>query len=115
MSLTPESQLYTETQGVAPFNWFKVLTHNMETNAECDRALAVKSGAWVTCACGNTCAIIPRNENGKPTDRWLSDLGIKFCSQVGHGKWQFAIWTLHAIEHRSAEILEELRTAASVK
>ena len=65
------------------------------------------SGEWVTCACGNQCSILDRDENGEPVDDELAELGSDFYYEVNDLEWKAAKLTLKAIEMRSAELIAE--------
>jgi hypothetical protein len=86
---------------------------NMKSNA----------GDWVTCACGNTCRILPRKgAAGEPEDEELSDLGMVFYKKVHAMYFSFecknkiafkdsrilAIETLKKIEARSLFLIDEI-------
>lgn len=65
---------YSETVGEKPFDWNKFLNKARITEKEWDDAFT-KAHSWTTCACGNQCAVIPRDEKGKPDDELLVTLG----------------------------------------
>ena len=65
------------------------------------------AGEWVTCACGNQCSILPRDEVGEPKDDYLSELGSDFYYEVNDLDWKAAKLTLKAIEKRSAQLIAE--------
>ena len=46
------------------------------------KAAKVQAGGWTTCACGNLCAIIPRNSEGKPYDKLLANLGGNYSEGI---------------------------------
>lgn len=96
---------YSETQGVPAFDWWKAL-ENPQNHSHWD--LCALAQSWVTCACGNQCAIIPRDVHarypGQPVDEGLSALGIRFHSLVEGACWERAKGVLAEIEARS-EIL----------
>lgn len=78
--------------------------------------LARQASDWVTCACGNQCEIIPRdnrrfglssNPNAAPKDNVLADLGVKFYSDVSLENVNAAEETLQKIEERSAYLIKE--------
>jgi hypothetical protein len=99
---------YAELKGKESFDWNKFLENppkyfSNEHFDACDLA-----EAWVTCACGNLCDIIPRNQIGSPVDEELQRLGIMFHLDIDDGQWQNAKTTLWLIEKRSAEIIFEL-------
>lgn len=78
---------YAQKQGKKSFNWNKFLSKNFtkfskEREDELFDADELASN-WVTCACGNQCAIIPRCETtSAPKDGQLYKLGSKFCDKV---------------------------------
>src|SRR5258706_9054437 len=73
---------YAESQGKKPFNWNAFLKKKTYTPAELRKASRLAQ-SWVTCACGNMCAIIPRDSfcDG-PEDSQLSKLGTRFYGQI---------------------------------
>jgi hypothetical protein len=68
------------------------------------------AGDWVTCACGEQNARIPREpgSKGRPADDDLAYLGMDFYSAVTRQDPFGARAVLVKIEHRAAEILAEL-------
>lgn len=104
---------YCETRGEKPFDW----------NRELDELIAGRSGSltddrrldmafhWVTCACGNQCAIIPRlsieHNPGAPEDNQLAHLGMRFHDDITCRAWLGAKQTLARIEARSAILIAE--------
>jgi hypothetical protein len=99
---------YTETQGQEPFDWNKFLENPPEYASTeyldaCDLA-----EAWVTCACGNLCDIIPRSPLGCPLDDYLQLLGINFNNSIQDAEYDDAKEILAKIEKRSEEIIFEL-------
>lgn len=67
------------------------------------------SGSWVTCACGNQCAIIPRDGDGRPTDMGLYALGHAFHNQIDLELYTEASKTLMQIEKHSAELVAKIK------
>lgn len=106
---------YAETKGAEPFDWNKALK-GLRTGirAQNQTELSIRAKSWVTCACGNLCAEIPRwkFEKGRPVDERLADLGADFACHVAACKWSEARQTLAEIEKRSGEILADLRESA---
>jgi S-ribosylhomocysteine lyase LuxS involved in autoinducer biosynthesis len=99
---------YAETQGQESFDWNKFLENppekgSLEHLEACDLA-----EAWVTCACGNLCDIIPRSPLGCPIDDYLELLGIAFNNNIQDAEYDVAKKILARIENRSAEIIFEL-------
>jgi len=112
---------YAETKGKAPFDWKAFLEKESYTKDELFYAKELAKN-WVTCACGNQCDVIPRGYDGKPLDRRLKKLGRELfvcinamCYPFEDSEEQFeycrqsAISTLHAIEARSQEIINQIK------
>ena len=62
--------------------------------------------SWTTCACGNMCDIIPRDEWGAPLDDELRTLGVLFPTYIHGEQYDAAINTLDKIEKRSATLIK---------
>lgn len=71
--------------------------------------LVNESKEWVTCACGNQCVIIPRNDSGSPVDRKLFDLGVRFHRSVVRRDKKSALKILNKIEERSAYLIKQIK------
>ena len=67
------------------------------------------SRSWVTCACGNTCSIIPRFKSGKPKNNKLFKYGVLFCEQIEQGNYTMAKFTLKNIELLSTAIIHNIK------
>ena len=100
---------YSEDQGKEAFDWNKALSVENISGKTWDE-LAQKAGDWVTCACGNQCAIIPRYEDGEPKDKVLSLLGSAegFYGAIKDRDKKYAIELLEMIELRSAVLIKRL-------
>ncbi len=115
---------YVLTRGRAkPFDWNAFLANPCQ-KMDCGELLhaSTLAGSWVTCACGNQCAVLPRNENAAPQDGTLYELGKSFSSlidrlqekclqgdcEAGERYRERAQECLEHIELRSAELLMEL-------
>lgn len=99
---------YAEEEGVEPFNWHAFLELAIEDAITGQESLDAIDEAedWVTCACGNQCALIPRDPNhGSPLDEKLRELGVNFMLAIGSCDYQGAKIILTRIEQRSSEIL----------
>ena len=95
---------YSEANGKPNINWFEELNkENIDW-----KNLEDLSCEWVTCACGNQCSIIPRDFRGAPLDEELSKLGFQFNEDIEARRREMALEKLHAIEHRSAEVIKQL-------
>jgi hypothetical protein len=100
---------YTETQGQESFDWNKFLENPPEKGSEEHLDACDLAEAWVTCACGNLCDIIPRSPlGGCPLDDKLEFLGIGFNNSIQDAEYDDAKEILAKIEKRSEEIIAEL-------
>lgn len=100
---------YAESNGIPAFDWNDALDHPGEFID-----LHLKSRDWVTCACGNQCAIIPRHkeamgfqQRGEPKDDSLSDLGCEFHECVLESDYTKAKMILGQIEAHSAILIAQ--------
>ena len=70
----------------------------------------LEAGSWVTCACGEITAGIPRGDGVNaliPQDEVLVRLGNQFSTDVGNDTRIFAAKTLVAIEKRATVVAKE--------
>lgn len=109
-STAPDLRTFAETHNQA-FDWFKWLQDALVTTPtedQWDRALWIAQ-SWVTCACGNQCAIIPRHGNGMPKDDILRELGSDagFFGAIKKREPDKALQYLRLIEHHSAYLIEK--------
>lgn len=74
---------YAESQREQTFDWNKFLNKEFHSYGELKQGLKLSS-SWVTCACGNQCAIIPRLRNGEPIDEHLRTLGRQFSIAINN-------------------------------
>ncbi len=75
---------YAEQEGKNNvFDWNAFFAKKEYTQKELNDA-ADRSNEWTSCATGNMCAIIPRDEDGVPTDDKLADLGSRFADIVNN-------------------------------
>ena len=72
---------YTEHKGKESFDWNAFLNKETYTLEELINAKML-ANSWITCACGNQCEIIPRNETGSPCDIILYELGLDFSYAI---------------------------------
>lgn len=100
--------VFTETKHRPTINWNEELDKKIagRGNAMPAQELAEYSGSWVTCAVGNTCAIIPRTYGGEPYDYKLLNLGVEFHEAIKRCQWRNAKIILLKIEERSAEVIK---------
>lgn len=97
---------YAESQGQSPFDWNKVLANPPQRDSKEHEVLRRLAARWVTCACGNQCAIIPRESlYGTPIDQGLVSLGLNFSYMVARGEWNEARDILKRIETRASQLI----------
>lgn len=96
---------YAEAKGEAPFDWNKFLVKNRFTDGDWNSAFRL-SASYVTCACGNQCEIIPRDNAGVPDDPELKELGMLFFDAITQENPKWAKEVLEKIEKRSAELIK---------
>lgn len=89
------------------FNWPLFLARTDQTREEWDEAND-RAGDWVTCACGNQCAAIPRDHHGEPRDEVLAALGMDFYDAIDCENAEEARQVLDKIEARSIDILTNM-------
>lgn len=90
------------------FNWLAVLK-DLAAGAPLSRGehldLFVLAREWPTCACGQLCKQLPRDDAGRPLDHKLDRLGSRFFNAVGTKHWEEAIRTFQQIEARTEKLL----------
>lgn len=111
----PDMHTWAEENGRPPMNWYDFLATD-HTEEEWQKASEL-SQSWVTCACGNQCASIPRANYDQanqchPIDRILTWLGVRFHWAVCRKEVGKAKRILNAIERRSGQLLSRMRRAA---
>ena len=91
------------------FDWLVFLQHAVDSHGavnDTDYMRACQMAAeWPTCACGQLCKDLPRNERFQPHDTDLSHLGGHFYAHVGARRWREALDTFKLIEERTAYLL----------
>jgi hypothetical protein len=106
MTKTPT---YNDQQIRTPFfDWNIFLNKKNITSAQFIDAKN-KSSKWVTCACGNQCASIPRDLYGEPKDQLLRGYGNDFGYAILTRNVPHAKILLNKIEKRSQQILNEIQ------
>lgn len=106
---------YTQINNKKPFDWNKFLDRAIKGKTTEDENIEAENLAqsWVTCACGNQCAIIPRHPcdsiapEGTPMDEQLAELGQEFFFAIEDEDFKSAKHILKRIEKRSAKIIEQ--------
>ena len=107
-----QSQLksYSEVAGGISIDWWRELDR-LEKKSIGGDDLHIRlnhlAASWVTCACGNQCEVIPR-EDGVPVDTELNTLGMKFYVDVRDMDISAARNTLEKIEKRSATLIARI-------
>ena len=103
------NKTYSEAKGIGPFDWKKALSKKRISGKTWEE-LRIKATSWVTCACGNQCAVIPRDVSGEPRDKVLAVLGGNegFYGCIRDRNKKDALYILSLIELRSAHIIKEL-------
>jgi len=99
--------LYVEQEDEVPFDWNAFLDKADKNNLSADdwEDAGWEASDWTTCACGNQCAVLPRDNIGKPLDKLLVGLGMKFCRAIIGEDIDGATAILAQIEQRSAYLL----------
>jgi hypothetical protein len=109
--MTNEEFVYQESLRKIPkdFNWFAVLK-DLRAGRPIEREewakLSQMAGNWITCACGQLCQSLPRNNFGCPRDGKLAAYGTVFYHDIESCNWSKALQTMHKIEARTMELLE---------
>jgi hypothetical protein len=98
------SKTYTETKNNDPFNWNQALSNSDITLGQWED-MENRANDWVTCAVGNQCAVIPRDEYGSPLDEELEWQGLSFMMAIQNRDIDEAKDVLRSIEMRSAELI----------
>lgn len=85
----------------APFDWVEALS---DSNPEWGD-LKLRAACWPTCACGNQCIVLERNDLGVPIDSLLFSLGMQFSERIQARDSKGALEVLIRIEKRSAVLI----------
>lgn len=100
-------ETYAKQHGKKPFNWNKFLNQEEINENEWLNAESLAEN-WVTCACGNQCDVIPRDEYGMPLDYDLIHIGLLFYYDIQERNNKGAKIRLADIEKRSAQLIKEI-------
>lgn len=122
MKITKET--FAEAKGADRTDWckklrqLKKLKHAADLGVRGDsayhayetafRLARAASANWVTCACGNQCAVIPRHIDGRPWDTELDRLGVGFYFHVNMEEFDKALEILAKIEVRAAAVIAQI-------
>lgn len=92
-----------EDAGLAESHWGKRIIR-AEVRGKFTKADRRDAKNWVTCACGQVTADIPRHNDNRPVDNdlWLS--GAKFACDVAFDRYIRAAKILIEIEKRAIEV-----------
>jgi hypothetical protein len=96
---------YCQSHGFDAFDWDHAIKNPPPSKSILHENMCKLSESWVTCACGNLCEKISRDEDGCPNDHQLMVLGITFSDAIHEGNWDKARQVLYLIEIRSTELL----------
>lgn len=103
---------FAEANGKKPFNWHKFIELGIldQLTQEQKEKGIMLAKSWVTCACGNQCKLIPREEfiKGRPDDDILYSLGNLFAILVKIERYESAKFIIKKIEKRSSQIINEI-------
>lgn len=99
---------YNQKVNGKSFDWNQFLDSAIKEGISKDQhsAASNRAASWVTCACGNQCDILNRDEDGEPTDQKLASLGIVFMEDIQEKEYVMAKATLRKIESRSATLIK---------
>jgi hypothetical protein len=93
------NRTYSELMNEKPFDWNAFLSKESYTLDSLEEAMQL-SQHWVTCACGNQCAAIPRDPmSGVPLDNILKQKGIFFTDCL--------LRMLHAFEAKNPQSFDQ--------
>ncbi len=108
-----------QTKGKA-FDWNKFLTKKTYTRKELVKAEDL-ANRWVTCACGNQCAIIARDDDNEPYDYRLSNLGGKFADNLTNMRirWTYGVETgnfsyFRRAKEKAVETLKKIEERSTI-
>jgi len=88
------------------WDWFKFLDLSKKKKLQFQDIADRKAGNWVTCACGQLCDVLPRDESGIPEDEQLRTLGKIFYDSIVDSDFKFAKKLLKRIEKRSLKLIK---------
>lgn len=97
---------FSETKNKKPFDWNAFLIQKEITDKEWKKAKRLAQ-SWVTCACGNQCSIIPRDNNYIPKDTKLALLGSSFYKKILNEDVKEAKKILKILETRSIILINQ--------
>ena len=76
---------YAETHSKWIYDWPQIIDDLEHDRYDDEGKFEVYDAAsnWPTCACGNQCAALPRDEEGCPVDKVMEKLGGQFFWSIG--------------------------------
>jgi hypothetical protein len=98
---------YAKQQGAQTFDWYAFLSRTDLDEGDWQQAASL-SAQWITCACGNLCAALPRTKSGTPLDEDLAHYGNYFHLAIESCDSGTALQILDKIEARSAYLLSQM-------
>jgi hypothetical protein len=75
---------YAHQNGEDALDWNKLLTEVQIADIAALCRMSQWAKSWVTCACGQQCAVIPRKDSGCPKDVTLAIHGADFSSMLNN-------------------------------
>ena len=89
------------------WDWYAFLDASEEIKEEFSEDASELANAWITCACGQVCNVLPKSLYGAPKDREARYLGIAFNQDIVDEDWDEAKETLNKIEARTIFLLKQ--------
>jgi hypothetical protein len=89
------------------WEWYAFLNASEEVKEEFTADASALANAWITCACGQICNVLPKTFFGSPRDREARYLGLDFNAQIQDENWDEAKITLDEIEARTIFLLKQ--------
>tara|TARA_R110000822_G_scaffold27129_1_gene81254 strand:+ start:253 stop:570 length:318 start_codon:yes stop_codon:yes gene_type:complete len=88
------------------WNWYAYLDADKEVHIEHYQKATDLSRCWVTCACGQLCKVLPKdNFTNAPIDKILFDLGVSFQDSIIYNNFSKGKLILDEIEQRTFYLL----------
>ena len=64
------------------WDWYAFLDASESIKQEYEEDANELAGSWTTCACGQVCNVLPRDEYRRPKDYKLAHLGRDFYKEI---------------------------------
>lgn len=100
-----------ESNGLRDTHWGKIIAQAGKQGCVFAKANVSEAARWTTCACGRQSPNLPRHMDpetsayGRPKDKDLSSLGMRFYHNIKGNLPRKAAETLVEIERKAAEII----------